>query len=72
MDVMETRYVLALGDDADRLERSDKVFVVRRVRNVVLAQAEKHHATWFARTGEYVHVYRHRDDAYRALSVFDA
>jgi hypothetical protein len=36
-----------------------------------LAEAEKHDAGWLAKTGEYVHVYRHRADADRALSVFE-
>jgi len=71
MHAPDTRFVLALGEDADRLEGSEVVFVLRRIGNVVLAEAEKHHAKWFAKTGEYVHVYRHRNDALRALSVFE-
>jgi len=67
----DLRFVLALGDDAARIEDDERVNVLRRVRNVVLAEADALHAPRLALSGEYVHVYHDRDEAFRAFSVFE-
>jgi hypothetical protein len=64
-------FVLAVGDDADQIEHAEGVTVLRRVRNVVLAEADTVHAQGLENVGEHVQVYRDRDAALRALSVYE-
>jgi hypothetical protein len=67
----DRRFVLALGHDADRLEVLEEVSVLARVRNAVLVEADRRRAAAIAESGEYIHVYREREDALRALAVFE-
>jgi hypothetical protein len=64
-------FVLAVGYHADQIEDAEGVTVLRRVRNVDLAEADALHARGLAHAAEYVHLYRDRDAALRALSVFE-
>lgn len=64
-------FVLALGADAEQVEDVEGVNILRRVRNVVLAEVDKLQAERLVDAGEYVHAYRDRDVALRALSVFE-
>lgn len=70
MDEVAVRYVLALGDDADRVEVAVGAAVIERLPNVVLVEAEDSVARELAMSGEYVHVYRSPHDAERALALF--
>ncbi|MGZ5351504.1 MAG: hypothetical protein ACXWXQ_00920 [Actinomycetota bacterium] len=67
----DRRYVLALGEDADKVANALGVSVLRRVRNVVVVETGSSQAIRFAHEGEYVHVYRSSTEALRALSVFE-
>lgn len=70
MDEVTVRYVLALGDDADRVEVAVGAAVIERLPNVVLVEAEATVARELAATGDYVHVYSSPHDAERALALF--
>jgi hypothetical protein len=65
-----TRYVLALGDDADVVVSTDGTAVVERLDNVVVVEADLPLAKQLAVAGEYVHVYSSPHDALRALALF--
>lgn len=65
-----TRYVLALGDDADVVQGTAGTAVVERLRNVVLVEADLSLAKQLARSGEYVHVFTSPHDALRVLALF--
>jgi hypothetical protein len=67
---LPTRYVLALGDDADVVADLEGVSVVERLENVVVVEAELGLAKALAMAGEYVHVYSSAHDALRALALF--
>lgn len=67
----DRRYLLALGEDADRVTNAPGVSVLRRVRNVVVVETGIAQAVRLAHEGEYVHVYRSSTEALRALSVFE-
>jgi hypothetical protein len=69
-DEITIRYVLALGDDADRIEIATGAAVIERLPNVVLVEAEESVARELASNGEYVHVYASPHDAERALALF--
>jgi hypothetical protein len=64
-------FVLAVGPHADEIEDAEGVTVLRRVRDVVLAEADTLHARELEHVGDYVQVYRARDAALRALSVYE-
>jgi hypothetical protein len=70
MATPRTRYVLALGDDADVVASAEGVSVVERLDNVVVVQADLALAKALAVAGEYVHVYSSPHDALRALALF--
>ena len=63
-------YVLALGDDADRVEVAHGTAVIERLPDVILVEAEESVARELADDGDYVHVYDSPHDALRALSLF--
>ena len=70
MDELSIRYVLALGDDADRVEIATGTAVIERLPDVVLVEADESVARELAADGEYVHVYASPHDALLALSLF--
>jgi predicted NAD/FAD-binding protein len=70
MNDSSIRYVLALGDDADRVETADGVAVIERLPSVVLVEADEIIAKELASYGDYVHIYVSPHDALRALTLF--
>jgi hypothetical protein len=66
----QIRYVLALGDDADVVQRTPGTAVVERLSNVVLVEADLALAKQLAASGEYVHVFASPHDALRVLALF--
>lgn len=66
------RYVLALGEDADRVEKAAGTAVIERLPHVVLVEAEDSVARALAAEGDYVHVYSSPHDALIALALFRA
>ncbi len=64
-------FVLTVGYGADQIEDGEGVTVLRRVRNVAIAEADTLRAQWLAQVGDYVQVYRDRDAALRAFSVYE-
>jgi hypothetical protein len=70
MDGSRTRYVIALGDDADIVQKTDGTAIVERLDNVVLVEADAALARELARAGEYVHVFTSPHDALRVLALF--
>jgi hypothetical protein len=64
-------FVLAVGYGADQIEDGEGLTVLRRVRDVVIAEADTLRAQWLAQVGDYVQVYRDRDAALRAFSVYE-
>jgi hypothetical protein len=70
MNDSRTRYVIALGDDADIVQKTDGTAVVERLDNVVLVEADVALAKELARAGEYVHVFASPHDALRVLALF--
>jgi hypothetical protein len=70
MDDPRIRYVIALGDDADIVQKTAGTAVIERLDNVVLVEAEVALAKELARAGEYVHVFNSPHDALRVLALF--
>ncbi|MGZ4110183.1 MAG: hypothetical protein ACXVQU_10550 [Actinomycetota bacterium] len=70
MNDSRIRYVIALGDDADIVQKTDGTAVVERLDNVVLVEADVALAKELARAGEYVHVFTSPHDALRVLALF--
>jgi len=70
MDASRTRYVIALGDDADLVQETNGTAIVERLDNVVLVEADVALARELARAGEYVHVFTSPHDALRVLALF--
>lgn len=64
-------YLLALGEDADKITNAPGVALLRRVRNVVVVEADRSQAVRLADEGEHVHLYRSSTAALLALSVFE-
>jgi hypothetical protein len=70
MSDTEIRYVIALGEDADRVQNTPGTAVVERLDNVVLVEADPALARRLASEGEYVHVFSSPHDALRVLALF--
>jgi hypothetical protein len=70
MSDSDLRYVLALGNDATRIERAEGTAVVERLPTVVLVETDPATARELAKTGDYVHVFTSPHDALRALALF--
>jgi hypothetical protein len=66
----DTRFVLALADDAVRVKQTDGTVVIDELPGVVLVEADLPIAVTLARNGEYVGVYRNLADAHRAFALF--
>jgi hypothetical protein len=66
----DTRYVLALADDANRAMATEGTVVIDQLPGVVLIEADLRVASKLARDGEYVGVYRSLSDAHRAFALF--
>jgi hypothetical protein len=67
----DVKYLLALGDDADKITNAPGVSVLRRVGDVVVVETESSQAVRLSHESEHVHVYRSSIEALRALSVFE-
>jgi len=70
MSVSTTRYVLALGDDAEAVAGADGAALVDRAQNAVVVETDLALAKELATAGEYVHVFSSPHDALRALALF--
>lgn len=64
------RFVLALGDDADRVEHAEGTAVIERLPLVVLVETDVETAQELTQDGEYVHVYNSPHDALLVLELF--
>jgi hypothetical protein len=71
MNANDTRYVLAIGEDAPVVESAEGVAIIERSPGVVLVEADAGRARALAAGGEYVHIYRSPADAHRAFALFE-
>lgn len=71
MDANDTRYVLAIGEDAPVVESAEGVAIIERSPGVVLVEADAGRASALVAGGEYVHIYRSPADAHRAFVLFE-